>query len=54
MHLVNLAQHGFRMPAAGGMRIMFRADSALGTLSAEREIELRARGDLWAGFIPAA
>lgn len=55
MHLVCFYQNGFLLPeaAADGIRVTFRADSVLGSVSAQREVELRARGDLWARHIPA-
>jgi len=53
MHLVSLYQSGFQLderPGAG-LRIWFKADTELGALSVQRELELRARGDAWARFL---
>lgn len=54
MHLVCLYQNGFQLAgrAGDGIRITFRTDSALGAISAQRELELRGRGDIWSSFIP--
>ncbi len=54
MHLVCLLENGFRLQAsaADGLRITFRANTALGPLSAQRQLELRARGDTWARYLP--
>jgi Flp pilus assembly protein TadD len=55
MHLVCLYQNQFRLPeaAADAIRITFRAESALGSISAQREVELRSRGDAWPSFFPS-
>ena len=53
MHLVSLYQGGFQLderPGAG-LRIWFKADTGLGALSVQRELELRARGDAWARYL---
>jgi hypothetical protein len=55
MHLVRLHENRFELPEAreDGVRISFRAQTALGTLAAHRELDLRARADVWSGFAPA-
>src|SRR5258706_1412460 len=55
MHLVCLYQNGFRLPEAPSdtIRITFRSQSALGEISAQRDVELRARGDSWPSFFPS-
>ena len=55
MHLVCLYQNDFQLPAsaADGIRIRFRAASALGAVSVQRQVELRARGDSWPSFFPS-
>lgn len=55
MHLVCLYQNEFRLPAsaADGIRISFRASTALGEVRVQREVELHARGDSWPRFFPA-
>ncbi len=55
MHLVCLYQNGFELPAsaADGIRITFRADTALGAVSVQRQVELHARGDSWPKYFPA-
>ena len=53
MHLVCLYQNAFVLQdgPSDSIRITFRADSALGPVIAQRELELRARGDTWARFM---
>ena len=55
MHLVCLYQNDFQLPAsaADGIRITFRAESVLGSVSVQRQVELRARGDSWPNYFPA-
>lgn len=53
MHLVSLYQNGFQLderPGAG-LRIRFGAATEFGPLSVLRELELRARGDVWARYL---
>jgi tetratricopeptide (TPR) repeat protein len=56
MHLVCLLENGFRLPASArdALQISFRADTLLGPIAAQRELELRARGDVWARYLPPA
>ena len=56
MHLATLVQSGFRAGAARtpDVDIVLRADTALGPVEVRRQIELRARGDAWAKFLPTA
>jgi Flp pilus assembly protein TadD len=55
MHLVCLYQNDFRLPESPGhdIRVTFRAQSALGAVNVQREVELRARGDVWPRFFPS-
>ena len=55
MHLVSLHQNGFRPQERPeeGLHIAFRASTAAGPLAVRRTLELRARGDAWARFLPA-
>ena len=54
MHLVCLHEDRFRLPgsAPGELQITFRANTALGPIAAKRQLELRARGDVWARYLP--
>lgn len=54
MHLVSLVENRFQLPAAApdALPITLRAETALGPVAVQRALELRARGDAWARYLP--